>query len=198
MPIDTTILEQHGEKQLIVMSPHETLEASIETLKTKGYSENEAYLIVLLAEKEAVVMRFADLWKQIIQPLGYDSWQKPLQHLPLNRADLVVRTDIPQSGLEVVDWVAARPESKVVVVDDTGVVGLLTNHNRSGGFFDSVLSLLRLHGEVNRSIEPQQTFTQLVPPASCPACGQQDYAMYDVTDKKYYCNHCDHKQDGPW
>jgi len=204
MPIEATTLEQYGEKQLVAMSPDETLQAAMATLQASDHAENEAYLVILLAEKEAAAMPFADLLSQVIKPLGYDSLAQPLRELPLSRADLVVRTDIAQSGLEVVDWVAARPQAKVVVVDDTGVVGLLTNANRSGavsfsggGFFDG-LSLLGLHGELTQSSQPHATFTQQVSPPTCPKCGQSGFAQFK--QKQYHCakTNCDHKQDQAW
>ncbi|MDM8527335.1 hypothetical protein QUF58_03915 [Anaerolineales bacterium HSG24] len=203
MPIETTTLAQYGEQQLVAMSPDETLQAAMVALQASGHAENKTYLVVQLAEKEAAAMPFADLLPQVIQPLGYDSLAQPLRELPLSPADLVVRTDIPQSGLEVVDWVAARPQSMVVVVDDTGVVGLLTNANRSGavsfsgGHFDG-LSLLGLHGELAQSSQPHATFTQRVSPPTCPKCGQSGFAMFK--QKQYHCAEpdCDHKQDQAW
>lgn len=205
MSIEATTIQQYGEKQLIVMSPKKSLSAAIAVAQAKRYAENQAYLIVRLAEKEAAAMLLADVIPQIIQPLGYQSLLSSLRVLPLTKADLVVRTDIPESGREVVDWVAARPQSRVVIVNDRGVVGLFVNPNRSGkaisfsvgGHFDG-LSLLGLHGEVNNSTDPQQTFTQLVEPPICPVCHRQDFAEYQIVEKQYRCKHCDHKQDGPW
>lgn len=195
MTIETTTIEQYGEAQWLEMSPQATLQDTIEQAKVKQYAENQAYLVVRLAEKEAIAMLFTDLLPQVIRPLGYDSLISPLKSLPLARADLVVRTDIPQSGLEVIDWVAARPQSTAVVIDNSGVVGLFVNPNRSG-FFDSLLSLFGLHDNVLASSDPHQTFAQSAPPAPCPVCRKADYAKYKASDDLYYCRHCSHKQQG--
>jgi len=197
MPIDKSFLVAHGESQLVVMSPDQPLQAALDLFKARGYAENQAYLVVQMGAKEATATCFAEVIPQVIKPLGYESFSTPLGELPLPLADKVVRTDIAQSGLKVLDWVAARPQSRLVVVDDSGVVGLLTNPNRSGGggHFDG-LSLLGLHGESHDSTKNYDTFTRLVPPPTCPHCQHKGFAKFK--GGKYTCAQCSHQQDKPW
>ena len=115
MPIQATTLDEYSEKQVIVVEHNQTLEYAITSLRLRNHNEDQAYLIVHMGEQKYRVIAFCELMSTIVTPLGYDSLTAPVYTLPIAQADLVVSSNIAQSGLEVIDWVAARPESKVVM-----------------------------------------------------------------------------------
>lgn len=191
MPIRPRTLERCGEKQIILIDGDQTLAEALRRLAACDYQENQAYLVVTRADQRYQVALFAEL-RQVVASLGYDSFTLPVQALPIRFADRVLSTDVPQSGQEIVDWVAATPQSTVVVVEGNQVLGLLANPNRAGaaGYVEGV-SLLELSGVgVQLYADPRARFEARVEPPLCPHCGQRRFFQFDPQRKAYSCPAC--------
>ncbi|MDY7039266.1 MAG: hypothetical protein SVX38_00195 [Chloroflexota bacterium] len=191
MAIRSTTLKNHGERYIIVMDGAQTLGDALQFLRGHGYQANQTYLVVAQTDQRHRVALFSEL-KGVVAMMGYDSFAQPLHALPLPFADRVESTDTPQSGQEVVDWVASNPQSTVVVIEGDQVVGLFANPNRSSGsgWLDN-LSLLELHGElVQLGGDPRADFVARVRPPRCPHCQMENFFEFNPQQRVYICPHC--------
>lgn len=190
MPVQPKTLKKHGERCIILMDGKQTLSDALQRLHKSDYPTNQAYFIVSRADKQYQVAHFSHL-ERIVAMMGYDSFTRPLDALPLPFADRIVPTDTPQSGLEIVDWVASKPQSTVVVIEDERVVGLFVNPNRSGdaGLLGG-LSLLRIHGEFVQLCKDPRAKLSPVPPPQCPHCQEKNFFEFDLKQGIYVCPNC--------
>jgi len=191
MPIGSTILKKYGEKYIILVDGSQTLEDALQRLRESKYRENQTYFVISRADNQYQVASIFDL-KNVVGAIGYDSFVKPLQTLPIPFASRVVSTNIPQSGQEILDWVDTTPQSTVVITEGDKVVGLFVNPNLSSetGLINKT-SLLELHGRlVNLGKDPRSDFKAHVPPPHCPHCQNEDFFEYDPQQKVYRCRNC--------
>lgn len=191
MPIRSKTLKDHGEQYVIVMDGAQSLGDALQRLRGSDYQANQTYLVVSRADKQHQVALFSEL-EGMVAMMGYGGFTQPLHALPLPFADRVEPTDTPQSGQEIVDWVASNPQSTVVVTEGGRVVGLFANPNRSGvSEWLGGQSLLELHGElVLLSEDPRADFVARVKPPRCPHCQKDNFFEFDPQQRAYVCPNC--------
>jgi hypothetical protein len=189
MSIRSKTIEENG-KQTACIGGSRTLTETIESFKNLKYSESNTYLVVTLPNDNYNVILFSDL-KEILKKLGPASLTQQLSSLPIPPASRIVPTDTPESGGDIIDWVASHPQSPVVITDAGKIAALFVNPNRSGdsGLADN-LSLLSLHGElVQLSQDARADYTPKVQPPICPHCHQANFYKLNEA-KQFFCPNC--------
>lgn len=196
MAIREKTIEQHGEKQVVVMAASDRFNEARAVFMERRYAKNEAYLVVCHANGQVGVASFLDL-VEVLGMIGPNSLSLPLSALKIPPASRVVEEERFESGLEVVQWVAAHPNSTVVVVDKKGdFVCLLTNPNRARSLSSS---LQRLHGKWislldDLRVDPApREQTALISP---PDCDHSLSYRYDIQQNQYFCRACGQKMSG--
>ncbi len=197
MPIRTSTLERDGYRYLVVVEENETLASAVAQLRQKGYHFDEAYLIISRLNGQHGAVLFPTLDK-FLALTGWRGPEQPLSTVPIRPADRVVDSRTPQSGKEILDWVALNPESKVIVVDDTKIVGLFTSPNRSrpSGWVEDH-SLTDLHGPLSRLYDDPRTYRPRQEPPTCPNCHVSNFFEFTPRTQVYACPNCRHRVSLP-
>lgn len=184
MSIRTKTIEDYAE-QVVQMAGHHRLVDVMQVFEEREYAENEAYLVVCEANGRIGVISFlelADLWDEE----GVELLEKPLAEWDIPEASRKWKSEEIESGLDIVEWVKDKPNSRAIVVNEQGeFVYLFTNPNLSGTrALES--SLPRLHGMLvmlrhNSLRLPQQQVYKV----TCPHCQHRD--EYTITGEILHC-----------
>lgn len=205
MPIRETTLKKHGEPYLVLTEIEQTVDEALQRLREGKYQANKTYVVIPRSENRYQVILFSELENAAREGFG----EMPLSALCIPLADRVVSKD-EESGQVLLDWVAVNPQSRVVIVDGSQVIGLFANPNRSAGsgWISTLLAsqLFELHGESpplhgepfilhgeSPPLHPEPFLKKsksLAKPGRCSGCQHEAYPRFDLDRNIFVCRNC--------
>lgn len=188
MAIREKTLRNHG-SNFIFLDITTTLEASINQLHKKGSPSNDTYLVTHTTTQYRAIL-FIEL-EHLIETVDDNIGQQPLWRLPIPQVNRIEPVDTQSSGIDILNWLAVHPGEIVLVTDDTAVVGVLSNPNRSDGVFGKLTASI-LHGPLaDLTNDPRlEDFSQKISSPKCSNCHQENYPNFDTEQNVWFCPDC--------
>lgn len=190
MPFSEATLKKESKQFLVMVGTHSLREA-LNQLAKNNSQENKTYLIVLQSDNLISVAWFPE-FRRIIAMLGAGALDQPLQVLPLHPASQIFTKNTRKSSREILDKVGSQEYETVVVVDNSEVLGLLTNPIRSpskSSVLDSSLS--ELPGQlVNLVLDPRSEYHPSLNAPQCPHCNEHNFFRFNSSQRFYWCPTC--------
>lgn len=184
MSISEVTMKEHRLDYVIVMKGDQTLPDAIRRLQESDYDQSITYLVVEPAKQAGELYQTGDLYLVKLFDDLYDLLQtqggltQPLADCPLPVAMRVEHLNTPVSDEFINRWLHSYTNSTLVVIDDTGFVGLLV--------YDNNMSI----PEGIKGPSLFDTLPYVEGKTDCPYCKKCTGKGFEIVGNKAICNKC--------